>query len=125
MSQQEQKEQKKTFLEIGRGAMLERFDYELDRIVDNILDPNTPATKPRKIQLTITLKPDADRKQIAHEVIVKSTPQPTNPISGATMLMRKDGQLSLVELVPQAPGQLDFDGNEQRHPDIIPIRKNA
>lgn len=36
-------ERKKNFLEIGRGAMMERFDYELERVIDNILDPNTPA----------------------------------------------------------------------------------
>jgi hypothetical protein len=120
-----QPEQKKTFLEVGRGAMLERFDYELDKIIDNILDPNTPATKPRKISLTITLKPDAERQQIAHEVVVKSTPQPTNPISGATAIIQKNGITSLVELVPQIPGQMDVNGGEQRNPDVIQFRKQA
>ena len=101
----DQNERKKTFLELGRGAMLKRFDYELDRIIDNILDPNTPATKPRKISLTITFKPDAERQQVSHEVIVKSTPQPTNPLVGATAIISNgtDG-VSLVELVPQIPG---------------------
>ena len=120
-----QSEQRKAFLEIGRGAMLERFDYELERIIDNILDPNTPATKPRKIQLTLTLTPDADRMQIKHECVVKSAPQPTNPISGATALMRRGGQMSLVELVPQIPGQGDMYGGEQRQPDIFNIKKQA
>ena len=118
-------ERKKTFLELGRGAMLERFDYELKRIVDNIRDPNTPATKPRKISLMLTLTPDANRECIQYEVVVKSTPQPTSPISGATALMSRGGQVSLVELVPQIPGQADFDGGEQRQPDIIQLRREA
>lgn len=119
-------ERKKNFLELGRGAMLERFDYELDRIVDNILDPNTPAMKPRKISLTITFKPDAERQQVAHEVIVKSTPQPTNPLVGATAIVPNGkGGVSLVELVPQIPGQMDVHGGEQRMPDVIPIRRQA
>ena len=105
--------------------MLERFDYELDRIIDNILDPNTPAAKPRKIQLTLTLTPDTERELIKHEVVVKSTPQPTNPISGATAIMLSDGQVSLVELVPQVPGQIDAYGGEQRMPDVIKLRNLA
>ena len=120
-------ERKKSFLEIGKGAMLERFDYELEKAVDNILDPNTPANKPRKITLTITLKPDADRQTISHEVVVKSTLQPTHPISGATAIMPNGKGVSLVEMVPQIPGQLAVDGNEQLEPDVIefPLRKEA
>ena len=118
-------ESKTNFLEIGRGAMLERFDYELDRIVDNIIDPNTPATKPRKIQMTITLTPDAERKHIRHEVIVKSTPQPTNPIIGATAIISGNGNVSLVELVTQIPGQYDVYGSEQQPPDVVRLHKQA
>jgi len=116
-------ERKKNFLEIGRGAMLERFDYELDRIVDNIIDPNTPAEKPRKIQLTITFTPDATRKHIKHEVVVKSTPQPTSPIAGSTAIIEGADGVSLVELTAQIPGQYDLSGNESRQPDIIQLRK--
>ena len=120
-----QNERRKNFLELGRGAMLERFDYELERIVDNIIDPNTPAVKPRKITLTITFKPDADRQFIKHEVVVKSTPQPTNPIEGSTAVVASGGGVQLVELVPQIPGQYDEYDGEQRAPDVIRIRKQA
>lgn len=117
---------KKSFLEIGRGAMLERFDYELEKAVDNILDPNTPASKPRKITLTLTLKPNSERNTIGHDVVVKSTLQPTNPISGSTAIMPdKDGVVSLVEMVPQVPGQMSVDGSEQTQPDVIQFRRNA
>ena len=115
-------ERKKNFLELGRGAMLERFDYELNSVVDNILDPNTAATKPRKITVTVTLKPDADRQHITHEVTVKSSLQPTNPIVGSTALVQNGSDAALVEMVPQIPGQMDIDGGEQRMPDIIPLR---
>ena len=115
-----------TFLELARGAMLERFDYELNRVIDNIVDPNTPATKPRKIQMTITFTPDNERKHISHDVVVKSTIQPTNPISGSTALIERDGQTSLVELTAQIPGQADIYGGEQEKPSIIQLhKKNA
>lgn len=115
----------KRFLELGKGAMLERFDYELDRILDNIIDPNTPATKPRKIQMTITFKPDAERQHIGYEFVVKSTPQPTNPIQGATAVMTGGGGIALVELLPQIPGQYDVHGGEQRQPDVVRMPRRA
>lgn len=121
-----QDDRRKSFLELGRGAMLERFDYEMQKVVDNILDPNTPAIKPRKVSLTITLKPDADRQQIVHEVVVKSNLQPTNPIAGSTAIMSRNGSVSLVEMVAQIPGQMAVDGDEQREPDVIQFpRKQA
>lgn len=121
-----QDERKKSFLELCRGAMLERFDYEMEKVVDNILDPNTPATKPRSITLTLTLKPDGDRKQIFHETVVKSKVQPTNPISGSVAVMPDhNGELSLVEMVPQIPGQVNMSNEEQREPTVIQFRKQA
>lgn len=121
-----QTDRKKSFLELCRGAMLERFDYEMERVIDNILDPNTPATKPRKLTLTLTLKADGDRSQIYHETVVKPTLQPTNPITGSVAIMPdNNGELSLVEMVPQIPGQTSVGGGEQSEPTIIQFCKQA
>ena len=35
----------KKILEMARGALMERADYELSRVVENILDVNTPRQK--------------------------------------------------------------------------------
>ena len=53
-----------SILQMAKGAVQERVDYEVSRVVDNILDPNTEATAKRKITLTIELKPDPDRQVI-------------------------------------------------------------
>lgn len=42
-----------SILQMARGAFQERVDYEMGRVVDNILDLNTKATAKRKITLTI------------------------------------------------------------------------
>lgn len=39
----------KSLLEMARGAFLERFDYEVPKIINNILDPNTKAIQGRCI----------------------------------------------------------------------------
>lgn len=36
---------------IGRGAALERFDVELQKVLENVLDPNTKPTATRKVTL--------------------------------------------------------------------------
>ena len=40
-----------SILQMGRGAFAERADYEMRKVIDNILDPNTKATAKRKITL--------------------------------------------------------------------------
>lgn len=50
-----------SILQMARGAFQERVDYEMGRVVDNILDLNTKATAKRKITLTIELTPDDER----------------------------------------------------------------
>lgn len=51
---------KKSILEMSMGAILERVDYEMGKVMDNILDPNTKATAKRKISVTLELIPSAD-----------------------------------------------------------------
>ena len=36
----------KSILQMARGAIQERADYEITKILENILDPNTSATRP-------------------------------------------------------------------------------
>ncbi|MEG1011008.1 MAG: hypothetical protein RSE54_04055 [Ruthenibacterium sp.] len=117
---------KKSFLEMNRGAILERVDYELGRVFDNIMDINTPAAKARKLTITIDFKPNDDRTQVNHSAIVKSTVQPTSPITGALAVVGdKNGVVQMVEMVPQIPGQQDLYGNEQIEPNVIEFQKRA
>ena len=45
----ETKENKSSILQMARGAIQERVDYEVSRIVENILDVNTEACVERKL----------------------------------------------------------------------------
>jgi hypothetical protein len=46
---------------LAGGAAIERFDLELNRVLENIADPNT-SLKQRKISLDVIFKPD-DRRE--------------------------------------------------------------
>lgn len=45
--------QRDSIMSMARGAFEERVDYEMDKVIQNILDPNTKATAKRKITLTM------------------------------------------------------------------------
>lgn len=70
-----------SILQMARGAIMERIDYEMTKVVDNILDPNTEATAKRKVQLTIEFRPDSNRQTVSVACGVKSALCPTNPVA--------------------------------------------
>lgn len=122
-----EKMDKKSILEMSRGAILERVDYEMGRVIDNILDPNTAAAKKRKLTITLELLPDDERRQIAVQTQAKSTLVPTTPVvTSLYVTADSNGEMAVVEMVPQIPGQIDFSGGEQETPSLLNFpRKRA
>ena len=110
-------------LEVARGAIGEKLSYELAAVVKNINDPNTKADAVRKLSITVSLKPDSERKNISMSTQVKSTLVPTNNIETSLWLTEDNGNPALVEMTPQIPGQMNMDGGEQEQPKIITIAK--
>lgn len=119
--------QKKSILEMARGAFLERVDYEMNKVLDNILDPNTIATKKRKITMTLEFTPDNERTNIGVSVEVKSALVPLAP-AGTTLYVagnNSTGEMQVVEMVPQVPGQMNMDGQESEAPASLKIVRMA
>lgn len=51
-----------TLANLGGGAAVEKFEDELQRVVENILDPNTEPEAKREVILKVAIKPDKDRE---------------------------------------------------------------
>lgn len=94
--------QRDSIMSMARGAFEERVDYEMDKVIQNILDPNTKATAKRKITLTIELTPDDERRTIGVSV-------------------DGNGELVVAEMVPQVPGQMNMDGTQQEAPKLLKL----
>lgn len=119
-------EKEASILQLARGAIMERADYEIAKIIDNILDPNTRASAKRKLQLTIEFLPDDNRQTISVAAVAKSTLCPTNPVATALFVSGDNlGEVHAVEMVPNIPGQMDMSGMEQEPAPILKIVKNA
>lgn len=115
-----------SILQMAKGAFEERVDYEMTRVIDNILDRNTKATAKRKITLTIELTPDDERRQIQVAVTAKSTLAATNPVATSLCITSDgNGEMVVAEMVPQIPGQINMDGTQQEAPKILKLVQTA
>ncbi len=114
--------EKVSLLQAMQGAINERVDYEMQKVVDNILDVNTEAKKKRTLTVILELTPDEDRRLISLDVSTKSKLQPVKPISSSLVLgPDANGEVQLAEWVNEIPGQMDTDGNEQPEPKIMKL----
>lgn len=113
---------KSSLLQMAKGAIQERVDYEVSRVVDNILDMNTEAKVKRKVVLTIVMVPDDDRQVVKIEASAKSTLAPVTPV-GTSLVITADGngEMMLAEIIPQVPGQISITGEEQEKPKILKL----
>ena len=55
------KDETVTLANLGGGAALELFNAELEKVLENITDPNTDPKAVRSITLKVTIKPDETR----------------------------------------------------------------
>lgn len=114
-----------SILQMAGGAMEERVDYEMSKILENIMDPNTEATGKRKLNLTIEFVPDKNRQMVLVKTIAKSTLCPTNPVQTALFVQEDLEGVMAVEMTSNIPGQIDMMGEEQAPAPILKIVKNA
>lgn len=113
----------KSILQMARGAISERADYEMTRLIENIMDPNTKAAAKRKLTITLTFTPDDDRANIGVSCTAKSTLAATNPVTTSLYITgRQDtGEVCAVENVPQVPGQVGMDGETQASAPVLKL----
>lgn len=111
-----------SLLQMAKGAIQERVDYEVTRVVDNLLDMNTEAKAKRKVTLNIVMTTDDDRRVVKVEASAKSTLAPVTPIGTSLVITAdKNGEMMLAEIIPQVPGQISMTGDEQEAPKILKI----
>ena len=102
----------------ANGAFSQQINREMEKVTQNIQDPNTDATAKRRITVVIELKPNETRDFVTTGVQAKSTLAPA--LGAVTALnMGKDlktGEVDCVEIGNQIPGQLSLDTEEKEEP---------
>lgn len=114
----------KSILDMAEGAIKERCDIEMSKIIDNIMDINTAATKARELKSTVKFTPSSDRKNVQVSTQAQCKLQPTEPLATALYIgADENGEVGAVELTRQIPGQMNIDGQEQAEPPKLRLAK--
>lgn len=107
-----------TLSSFGDGAAEEKFSDALDRVLENILDPNIPWKGKRTITLTFEIEPREQRDLAIARVncTIKTVPPEAH---GTHLLIGQQGKRRMAaEYNPQT--SLVFE--EPEHEGVLPIR---
>lgn len=102
--------------ELQEGAVQEKVNAEVSRIMANILDMNTEFKIKRKLTIDVTFESDENRKVITTTAQVKSKLAPAASVA-TTMLVGRDydtGTVQAAELKSGTPGQTYFDPEDNK-----------
>lgn len=103
--------------EFANGAFTQQINRELEKVTQNIQDPNTDATAKRRITVVIEFKPNEERNFVTTGVQAKSTLAPSLGAVTALNMGKnlKTGEVEAVEIGNQIPGQMSIgDMQEQQ-----------
>lgn len=98
-------------------AILNAVDQELIKVLDNIEDKTTEATKKRKISITLEIEPSVTREKFRLNATVSSSLAPKSAMQMSLDLKSSsDGDYIIQEEKDQAAGQMDMYGKEESSP---------
>lgn len=94
------------------GGAVERLHGALQEALQNILDPNTPAKKARKVKLEVTIKPNEHRNLAEVMISTSTTLAAPEPLETNIIIDKdRDGKAYASELAGgENPGQNTLPG---------------
>ena len=96
------------FNSFADGAAAEKLNREIQRVLENIDDPNTDHKAKRTVTMTLTLTGDKNREVISTDVQVKSKLAPTMAVGSTLILGHDNGKVVGAELKSGMKGQTYF-----------------
>ena len=109
---------------LANGAIQEKLDSELEKVFDNIHDPNTKAEDKRTVTIKLEFVPDENRQTVKVNSNIAIKLANIKDVS-MTVLTGKDltnGKIEAKELRSNNPGQTYFDEDLTPRTDVgVPI----
>lgn len=93
------------------GKLSVQLNKALEKVTENIQDPNTDAQKVRKITVSISLRPNDQRDFVSTTVETKLNLAPELGATTALSMGRnlRTGEVEAIEIFNQIPGQMSID----------------
>ena len=104
------------------GKLSVQLNKALEKITENVQDPNTDAQKVRKINVSISFRPNDERNFAATTVETKLSLAPELGATTALSMGRdlRTGEVEAVEIFNQIPGQMNVDDVIDQEEDETP-----
>ena len=108
--------------EFAGGKLSVQLNKALEKVTENIQDPNTDAQKVRKINVSISLRPNDERNFVSTTVETKLSLVPELGATTALSMGRdlRTGEVEAVEIFNQIPGQMNVDDVIDQEEDETP-----
>lgn len=108
--------------EFAGGKLSVQLNKALEKITENVQDPNTDAQKVRKINVSISFRPNDERNFVAITVETKLSLAPELGATTALSMGRdlRTGEVEAVEIFNQIPGQMNVDDVIDQEEDETP-----
>lgn len=108
--------------EFAGGKLSVQLNKVLEKITENVQDPNTDAQKVRKINVSISFRPNDERNFVATTVETKLSLAPELGATTALSMGRdlRTGEVEAVEIFNQIPGQMNVDDVIDQEEDETP-----
>lgn len=105
------------------GALAERANQAILKVLENIKDPNTDYKIKRKVTLELTFVSDEAREMTQVSVVAKTKTAPQSPVASIILIdSDKNGDVLGTEFRKQIPGQqaiiVDKDSGEVTSPKL-------
>lgn len=113
----EQKLEAVSLATLGRGSAIERFDDELKRVLENIMDPNT-ADGVREITVKVRIEPNEERNNAAVGIFVTSKVQGPKAVPTIIYMGKDRGAAVAFEYNPE---QLQLGLNKNTKVHAVPV----
>lgn len=124
---------------IAGGALQEKVDAAMRRVLDNMHDPNTPWKTKRYITIKIAFTQNEERDDTAVDLSVDTKTAPVSPIHTRMSIGRdlRDGEVYAEEYGRQIKGQMSLEleqepsgivmasGTEGTENKVVDLRKAA
>ena len=94
--------------EFAGGKLSVQLNKALEKDTENVQDPNTDAQKVRKINVSISLRPNDERNFVSTTVETKLSLAPELGATTALSMGRdlRTGEVEAIEIFNQIPGQM-------------------
>ena len=94
--------------EFAGGKLSVQLNKALEKVTENIQDPNTDAQKVRKFNVSISLRPNDERNFVSTTVETKLSLAPELGATTALSMGRdlRTGEVEAIEIFNQIPGQM-------------------